>query len=48
MPSDDPKQRQPVIKLAKEELDWEPSIELDQGLEKTIAYFATLQKNGEL
>lgn len=36
---DDPQQRQPVISKAKELLNWEPSIQLREGLEKTIAYF---------
>lgn len=40
LPSDDPKQRQPDISLAKASLGWSPSINLEQGLEKTIAYFA--------
>ena len=39
LPSDDPLMRQPDIKLAKKELDWEPNVELDKGLEKTIAFF---------
>ena len=39
LPSDDPRQRQPDISLAKRELDWEPKVSLEQGLEKTIAYF---------
>jgi len=39
LPSDDPKQRQPNIALAKEKLDWEPRISLEEGLKKTIAYF---------
>lgn len=39
LPSDDPLQRKPVISLAKEALGWEPSICLDEGLEKTIGYF---------
>ncbi len=39
LPSDDPIQRRPVIELAKKELDWEPSIPLDKGLDKTIEYF---------
>lgn len=39
LPSDDPTQRQPVIDLAKEKLKWNPTIDLDAGLEKTIAYF---------
>ncbi|GHT10121.1 UDP-glucose 4-epimerase [Bacteroidia bacterium] len=39
LPSDDPKQRQPDIHLAKEKLNWEPQIKLRGGLVKTIAYF---------
>ena len=39
LPQDDPKQRQPDISLAKKELDWEPHIELNEGLKKTIEYF---------
>jgi len=39
LPSDDHRQRQPDISLAKEKLGWEPTIELEAGLEKTIAYF---------
>jgi len=42
LPSDDPKQRQPNITLAKDKLNWEPSIELEEGLKKTIAYFKEL------
>lgn len=42
LPSDDPSQRQPDITLAKQELDWEPKIQLDEGLLKTIDYFKTL------
>jgi UDP-glucuronate decarboxylase len=43
LPQDDPKQRQPDISLAKEKLNgWEPTIELKEGLEKTIAYFKPL------
>jgi len=37
--SDDPRQRQPDITLAKEKLGWEPKISLDEGLAKTIEYF---------
>ena len=40
LPSDDPTQRQPNIELAKKELDWEPKIQLREGLIKTIDYFA--------
>ncbi|MGE4553776.1 MAG: UDP-glucuronic acid decarboxylase family protein [Desulfovibrionaceae bacterium] len=42
LPSDDPMQRQPDITLAKETLGWEPTIPLDEGLERTIRYFKTL------
>ena len=42
LPADDPTQRKPVITLAKEKLGWEPTIALDEGLEKTIAYFRGL------
>ena len=39
LPSDDPMQRKPVIELAKSKLDWEPNVQLREGLTKTIAYF---------
>jgi len=39
LPSDDPKQRQPDIALAKEKLGWEPKVGLKDGLVKTIEYF---------
>jgi UDP-glucuronate decarboxylase len=39
LPSDDPKQRQPDITLAKERLGWEPKVGLKDGLVKTIEYF---------
>ncbi len=39
LPQDDPKQRQPDIKLAREKLGWEPAISLEDGLKETIAYF---------
>ncbi len=39
LPADDPLQRKPVIDLAKQHLDWEPHIALDEGLKKTIDYF---------
>ncbi len=42
LPSDDPVQRQPDITLAKQALQWEPAVELDEGLRKTIAYFREL------
>ncbi len=46
LPHDDPKQRQPDITLARSRLGWEPTIPLDQGLQKTIPYFAALLDKG--
>jgi UDP-glucuronate decarboxylase len=40
LPSDDPRQRQPDITLARSRLGWEPRVQLNAGLEHTIAYFA--------
>lgn len=42
LPQDDPKQRRPDITLAKKLLNWEPTIPLEEGLKKTIAYFDQL------
>ena len=42
LPTDDPLQRQPNIDLAKKELNWEPKIKLEEGLDKTINYFRAL------
>ncbi|MEI8005576.1 MAG: UDP-glucuronic acid decarboxylase family protein [Bacteroidota bacterium] len=42
LPSDDPLQRKPDITLAKKELGWEPTIPLEEGLKRTIAYFKTI------
>lgn len=39
LPSDDPRQRCPDITKAREVLDWQPAVNLDDGLERTIAYF---------
>lgn len=44
LPSDDPKQRQPDIALAREKLAWTPKVALKEGLVKTIAYFDGLLK----
>jgi UDP-glucuronate decarboxylase len=44
LPSDDPKQRQPNIELAKQKLGWEPKVRLEDGLKETIAYFKKLLK----
>jgi UDP-glucuronate decarboxylase len=47
LPTDDPIQRQPDIRVARENLGgWEPGIELEEGLGKTIAYFDGLLKGG--
>jgi len=45
LPEDDPKRRQPNIELAKKELKWEPEIQLEEGLKKTINYFERLLNN---
>ncbi len=45
LPEDDPKKRRPDITLAVKELSWEPKIELDDGLERTIKYFIETIKN---
>ena len=45
LPQDDPTQRKPVIDLAMKELDWCPTIKLEDGLKKTIAYFEEYLKN---
>ena len=39
LPEDDPLQRQPVIKLAQEKLNWNPKIEIDEGLRRTLQWF---------
>ena len=46
LPADDPKQRQPDITLAKNLMNWEPSIPLEAGLKKTIAYFESVLRTG--
>jgi UDP-glucuronate decarboxylase len=48
LPEDDPRQRQPDIALAEKLLGWRPKIELDEGLQSTIAYFeALLREHGK-
>jgi UDP-glucuronate decarboxylase len=42
LPEDDPMQRQPDISLARTTIDWQPSIKLEEGLGKTIAYFESV------
>jgi UDP-glucuronate decarboxylase len=44
LPADDPCQRQPCLDLAKEKLNWYPSVSLEEGLKKTIAYFQDFLK----
>jgi len=46
LPADDPKQRRPDITLAQSLMNWEPSVTLEAGLRKTIAYFETLYRSG--
>jgi len=48
LPEDDPRQRQPDISAAKKYLDWEPSVALNEGLVRTIAYFDELLKTSDL
>lgn len=48
LPVDDPKIRQPNITRARQILKWEPKVNLDQGLESTIAYFKALLDKGEI
>ena len=45
LPQDDPKRRQPDITKARNYLDWEPTVGLKEGLEKTIRYFSTIDSN---
>jgi UDP-glucuronate decarboxylase len=45
LPTDDPKQRQPDIRLAKESMQWEPMVNLEAGLKLTIEYFEKLMRN---
>lgn len=47
LPEDDPKIRQPDITAAREHLDWEPRVPLDEGLGKTIGYFRQLLESTE-
>jgi UDP-glucuronate decarboxylase len=47
LPADDPRQRKPDITLAKEKLGWEPTVQLREGLTRTIGYFDALLKESE-
>lgn len=44
LPEDDPVQRRPIIDLAKQELDWEPKVRMEEGMMKTIEYFKRMEK----
>ncbi|MEO5373374.1 MAG: SDR family oxidoreductase [Alphaproteobacteria bacterium] len=44
LPTDDPRQRRPDISLARATLSWEPKVPLDEGLERTVAYFREVVK----
>jgi UDP-glucuronate decarboxylase len=46
LPTDDPRQRQPDISRAQKTLDWEPKVQLEEGLEKTVTYFHDLLSEG--
>ncbi len=48
LPTDDPKVRKPDITRARAILDWEPAVSLEEGLVSTVAYFRSLQEQGEL
>ena len=48
LPTDDPKRRKPDITMAKEKLDWTPTVDLEEGLTKTIDYFDTLLGRDEI
>ena len=45
LPADDPRQRQPVIDLARRELGWSPVVTIEEGLKPTITYFDTIIRN---
>lgn len=48
LPSDDPMQRRPDISLAQKELNWQPKVDLEDGLMKTITYFHTLLMENDM
>lgn len=49
LPTDDPRQRQPVIALAEQQLGWKPRVMLEEGLRRTITYFDDfLKMNGAM
>ena len=48
LPPDDPRQRQPDITLARDLLEWEPRIQLREGLEATVKYFDDVLRAGTI
>lgn len=48
LPQDDPMQRQPIIDMAKKELSWQPTINLEEGLRKTIDYFEQIIRDNQV
>lgn len=44
LPQDDPRQRKPDISIAKKELKWQPTVQLEEGLGKAISYFRSIDK----
>jgi UDP-glucuronate decarboxylase len=46
LPTDDPRQRRPDIALARDKLGWKPTVTLEEGLRRTIAYFQALLNQG--
>ena len=47
LPADDPRQRQPDIRLARDKLGWQPKVALEDGLKETIGYFRQLLDKGD-
>ena len=47
LPQDDPRQRQPAIDLARQQLNWQPTVSLEQGLAPTIDSFRNLLGSAE-
>jgi UDP-glucuronate decarboxylase len=48
LPADDPMQRRPDITMARKILEWEPEVELEEGLKRTIAYFDEILTTGRM
>ena len=48
LPKDDPSRRRPDISLATSRLGWEPQVDFEDGVSRTVAYFRALLERGEL